>query len=243
MSSFRYVTAREEGFKGSFFDRLLAAGFYRMQHTMFTCNEIVINHEGIEVPVFWLRTVVQQCRLSRSAVIINKKCSQFNVQIEKGYVNDEIEALYALYKNHIQFRVSETCAEYLHMLVLPQPFDSMMVKIRDGDRLIAVGYFDKGNTSIAGILNIYHPDYKQYSLGKFLILKKLKYALSHDMMFYYTGYISTEGTRFDYKIFPDAKAVEVLLPVEQQWLPYHSLNKNFLAAYYTRFLQASKEAL
>ena len=54
----------------------------------------------------------------------------------------------------------------------------MMVQVRDGDKLIAVGYFDKGKTAIAGILNMYHPDYKQYSPGKFLMLKKLEYALS-----------------------------------------------------------------
>ncbi|HYJ63468.1 MAG TPA: GNAT family N-acetyltransferase [Parafilimonas sp.] len=243
MSSFRYITAEEEGFKDSFLDRLLAAGFYRMQHIMFTCNEIVINHEGTTIPVFWLRTLVQQYKLSRGAAIINKKCSRFNVQIQKAYIDDEVETLYALYKNHIQFRVSDTCADYLHRADMPHPFNSFIMQVRDGDRLIAVGYFDKGNTAIAGILNIYHPDYKQYSLGKFLILKKLEYALSHDMMFYYTGYISTESTRFDYKIFPDAKAVEVLLPVKQQWMPYHLLNKDFLAAYYTRFLQESKEAL
>jgi arginine-tRNA-protein transferase len=92
-------------------------------------------------------------------------------------------------------------------------------------------------------MNIYHPDYKQYSPGKFLMLKKLQYALQHNMIFYYTGYISTENTRFDYKIFPDVKAVEVLLPVEQLWLPYHALNKDFLAAYYVKFLQENKEAL
>lgn len=243
MSSFRYITAEEEGFKSSFFDRLLAAGFYRMQHIMFTCNETVINQEGTSVPVFWLRTLVQQCRLSSSAAIINKKCNRFIVNIQKAYVDDEVEALYALYKNHVQFRATETCSNHLHMPVIPLPFDSMMIQVREGDALIAVGYFDKGKTAIAGIMNIYHPHYKQYSLGKFLMLKKLQYALQQNMLFYYTGYISTENTSFDYKLFPDEQAVEVLLPVEQQWLPYHLLNKSFLAAYYAKFLQESKEAL
>lgn len=243
MTNFRYIRAKEEGFKNSFFDRLLAAGFYRMQHFMFTCNDTVINREGTVVPVFWLRTLVQQYRLSRSAAIINKKCTNFCVQVQTARVDDEVEMLYALYKSYVPFTISETCADYLHQPGVPQPFDSMMVQVRDNDTLIAVGYFDKGNTAIAGILNIYHPDYKQYSPGKFLMLKKLEYAVEKNMMFYYTGYISTENTHFDYKIFPDPEAIEVLLPVEQRWLPYHLLNKNFLAAYYARFRQESKEAL
>ena len=86
-----------------------------------------------------------------------------------------------------------------------------MIKIRDKNKLIAVGYFDKGFKSIAGIMNIYHPEYNMYSLGKFLMLQKLQYAQSHNMNFYYTGYISTQSTRFDYKTFPDQNAVEVLL--------------------------------
>jgi len=243
MSGFRYITAEEEGFKGSFFDRLLAAGFYRMQHIMFTCNETEINYQGTTIPVFWLRTLVQQYKLSRSAVIINKKCSCFNVQIKKACMDDEVEALYALYKKHVPFHITETGADYLHTSLIPHPFDSMMIQVRDDDTLIATGYFDKGKTAIAGIMNIYHPGYKQYSLGKFLMLKKLEYALQHNMVFYYTGYISTENTRFDYKIFPDVNAVEVLLPVEQRWLPFNVLNKNFLSAYYAKFLQENKEAL
>ena len=108
MTNFRYIIAEEEGFKDSFFDRLLAAGFYRMQHIMFTCNDTVINHEGTVVPVFWLRTPVQQCRLSQSAIIINKKCRRFNVQIQTAYIDDEVETLYALYKNHVPITVSDT---------------------------------------------------------------------------------------------------------------------------------------
>jgi arginyl-tRNA--protein-N-Asp/Glu arginylyltransferase len=110
------------------------------------------------------------------------------------------------------------------------------VQVRDQDQLIAAGYFDKGSESIAGIMNIYHPEYNKYSLGKLLMLQKLQYALSQNKSFYYTGYISTGSTRFDYKTFPDPTAVEVLLPDKQEWQPYHLLSKAFLAEYYSKFL-------
>jgi arginine-tRNA-protein transferase len=153
-----------------------------------------------------------------------------------GYVDDEVESLYAKYKKNLQFTVANACADYLHQQSLPQPFDSMMIQVRNNHALVATGYFDKGKEAIAGIMNIYHPGYNSYSLGKFMMLQKLKYALSKNMQFYYTGYISTKSTRFDYKVFPDINAVEVLLPVEQQWAPYHLLNKKFLAEYYSQFL-------
>jgi arginine-tRNA-protein transferase len=157
------------------------------------------------------------------------------VSIQPAYADEEVEDLYAAYKDHVQFTVSNTCSDYLHQPGLADPFNSMMVQVRDNNTLIAAGYFDKGKQVIAGIMNIYHPQYKDYSMGKFLMLQKLKYALSQNMLFYYTGYISTESVRFDYKVFPDPGAVEVLLPVEQEWVPYHLLNKTLLAEYYSRF--------
>jgi leucyl-tRNA---protein transferase len=236
MDRFYYTAANEKAFKGDTFDELLAAGYYRMQHLMFTCNETSLGEDGPLIPVFWLRTLVKQCRLNKAATTIIKKCARFSVSFHKAYVDDEVESLYALYKNHVPFSVSSTCSDYLHQEMLPQPFDSIMVQVRDQDRLIATGYFDKGTQAIAGIMNIYHPEYNKYSLGKLLMLQKLQYALSHNKLFYYTGYISTGSTRFDYKIFPDPTAVEVLLPDKQQWVPYHLLSKAFLDEYYLKFL-------
>lgn len=235
-NSLQYIAAAEYGFRGELFDKLLAAGYYRMQHLMFTCNETIINSEWHVIPVFWLRTLVNHCSLNRRAKNILKKCEGFTVTIEEAYVDDEIEALYAEYKSHVQFEVSSSCSNYLHQEELPEPFDAMMIKVHDRNILVAVGYFDKGYSAIAGIMNIYHPQYRAYSLGKFLILQKLQYALSQGIQFYYTGYISPGSVRFDYKTFPDPSAVEVLLPVEQQWVPYQVLGKAFLGEYYSMFL-------
>ncbi len=238
MDSFHFIAPDEKGFTADILDDLLAAGFYRMQHVMFTCNETTLGEGEQAVPVFWLRTLVNECRLQKTANNILKKCARFSVSIQPAYVDDEVEALYTLYKNEMPFSVSPTCAKYLHQQFLPQPFDSMMVQVRDHDQLIATGYFDKGHQSIAGIMNIYHPQYHRYSLGKLLMLQKLKYALSQNKVFYYTGYISTGSTRFDYKTFPDPAAVEVLLPDKQDWLPYNLLGKAFLEEYYWQFLKA-----
>ena len=235
-NSLQYIAAAEYGFRGELFDKLLAAGYYRMQHLMFTCNETIINSDWQVIPVFWLRTLVNNCNINKRSKSILKKCEGFKVTIHEAYVDDDIEALYAVYKEHVQFEVSSSCANYLHQPELPEPFDAMMIKVHDHDRLIAAGYFDKGQNTIAGIMNIYHPGYRSFSLGKFLILQKLQYALSQGIQYYYTGYISPESIRFDYKTFPDPCAVEVLLPVEQQWVPYHMLGKTFLAQYYATFL-------
>jgi len=232
----KFIKPNEWGFKGSILDAFLAMGFYRMQYYLFTCNETDTSEEGFTIPVFWLRTLVSRCRPNRVALNIVKKCAGFQVKTMPALVDEEIENLYALYSNHRPFNMSETCTSYLQGIEFSDPFDSWMVQVRDGEKLIAVGFFDKGQNAIAGIMNIYHPAYAAYSLGKFLIMQKLQYAIEHQMEFYYTGYISTASTRFDYKTFPDADAVQVYLPTYNKWLHYESLGKEYLEDYYIRLL-------
>lgn len=231
-----YITAGDLSFKESLLDLLLAKGYYRMQHLMFTCNDTIINEEDGLIPVFWLRTLVDKVSLNKKAQGIIKKCAGFIVTIQPANIDQEIEALHGLYKNHVPFSVSASCKSYLHQEILPDPFEGMMVQVHDKDKLIACGYFDKGLQSIAGLLNIYHPEYYKYSLGKYLMLQKLGYAMKQQMLYYYTGYISTASKRFDYKIFPDADAVEVLLPLEQKWINWNLIDRNFLNNYYLNYM-------
>jgi len=228
--------ATAEGFRGELLDNCLSMGYYRMQHLLFTCNETQTGEDSHTIPVFWLRTLVNPCKINRQARTINKKCAAFSVSIQPAFADEEIEELYALYSNHKPFSTSATCGSYLHQNELPNPFDTLMVQVRDGENLVAVGFFDEGQQAIAGIMNIYHPHYENYSLGKFLMLQKLQYAKSHELGYYYTGYISTGSTRFDYKTFPDPTAVEVYLPIERKWKPYHLLGKEFLEDYYMNYL-------
>jgi arginine-tRNA-protein transferase len=232
MNEPHYILPDEDGIKGTLLDAYLAAGYYRMQHLIFTTNQTQLDFDGDRLPVFWLRTPVKNITENKAATIIRKKCAAFEVMIKKAAISIETDALYALYLSHINFSASPTCKEYLHQDEIENPYDSWMIEIRDQSILIAVGFFDLGKKAITGILNFYHPAYNKYSLGKYLILQKIDFALANNIPFYYTGYISTAITKFDYKLFPDAAAMEVYLPVERQWLPYKMLGKPLLQAYF-----------
>ena len=227
-----YILPDEDGIKGALLDAYLAAGYYRMQHLIFTTNQTQLDIEGDPLPVFWLRSPVKNIVDNKAATVIRKRCAPFTVAIKKAVITKEINELYSLYHAHINFTASPTCAGYLHQQDIENPYDSWMVEVRDNDTLVAVGFFDRGKNAITGILNFYHPAYNKYSLGKYLILLKIDFALANDIPFYYTGYISTVITKFDYKLFPDAAAIEVYLPIERQWVPYYLLGKPLLHAYY-----------
>jgi len=231
-----YIFPEADGFRGIILDQLLAHGYYRMQHLMFTTNETLLDYEGKSYPVFWLRTKVNNIIEGKAALSIRKKCKSFVVSFLPASISQEQEALYSLYRNSVPFTTCETCYEYLHMPAFANPFDAWMIEVRDHQRLIAVGYFDRGLSTIAGIINFYHPDYTKFSLGKFLILNKIDFARQNNIQLYYTGYISTTVDKFDYKLFPSPKSVEVYLPTEKKWLPYLFIDKEGLQEYYINHL-------
>ena len=229
-----YIVADESGFKHRVLDAYLQKGFYRMQHQLFTTNYTQFHTESYALPVFWLRIDLKKVEESSTAKKIRKKCAGLTVTVKEADINDEVRELYALYWEYINFITSDRCEDYLHEEGTANPFDSKMIEIRDCGRLVAVGYFDQGEKSIAGILNFFHPEYHGFSLGKYLILQKLDYAKAMGCDYYYTGYLSTATEKFDYKLFPDIDAVEVFLPIEKRWVPYQHYGKNGLEDYVMR---------
>lgn len=229
-----FIFPGQKGFKGSLLDDYLAAGYYRMQHLLFTTHHTQLGSAQKAHPVFWLRNPVKNIIEDAAASTIRKKCAGFTVTFSRAKINKEINDLYNCYIKSIDFEAAESCRIYLHDPQIENPFHAKMLQIKDGNTLIAAGYFDIGKTSQAGILNFYDPAYKKYSLGKYLMLKKLDYARDNNVEFYYTGYISTETNKFDYKLFPDKKTIEVFLPLEKIWVPFQQMGKEKLAEYFDR---------
>ncbi len=231
-----YILPDENGFRGSLLDDFLAAGYYRMLHTMFTTQHTQLDVEGEPLPVFWLRTRVNDARENKAASLIRKKCGGFTVTYKKAAVTAEVEALYSLYHSAVEFNTGGSCSACMDDSSMDNPFDSWMVEVRDGSMLIAAGFFDVGKNAITGILNCYHPAYKKLSLGKYLMLMKIDWCRANGISLYYTGYLCIGHTKFDYKIFPDDAAMEVFLPVEREWVSYATIGKAGLSKYWGKIL-------
>jgi arginine-tRNA-protein transferase len=240
-----YISPDHNGFKGRTLDDYLANGYFRMHNMIFTTHAVskgVYGNSTMMMPVFWLRIILKKINYTNSLMRIKSKCERFNVEIKPAIVSNEIESLYTLYHSQLDFESPSSCISRLGVEQDNSPFDSWMIEVRDGEKLIAVGYFDIGQKSIMGILNIYNPQYKKYSLGKYLMIKKMEYALANNIEYYYTGYIGTEVDNFDYKIFPDVKSVEVYLPVEKEWKPYAQYDKSWLGQYFIQSILGIDES-
>ena len=213
------LTARE-------LDDYLARGWYRMQQMIFTTDVIV--KENKLLPVFWLRLSLQKytpVKTGNKIIAVNKG---YAVSYGPTIITEELEELYSLYKSSVNFELSESIQDNLLGENETRIYNTLCITIRDGKKLIAAGFFDDGDISMAGILNFYHPEYANKSLGKYLMLLKIEYAQQYKKEFYYTGYLSTADTKFDYKLFVSKEATEVYHRNEQRWVPWLSVQKEIL---------------
>lgn len=212
-----------ETLTGADLDIYLKKGWYRLGQLVFTTD--FIPHEENVYRVFWLRyrlAAIQYGKRQRALLKLNRN---WQIDIRPLEITDETEALFQQYRAGLAFEMSPTMNNYLFDGMafgasVENVFQTEMIEVRDGKKLIAVGVFDKGEESIAGILNFYHPSYHKFSLGKFLMLLKINHAITGGKCWYYPGYIAYAYSKFDYKLFPGKRAAEIYDPGQQNWLPY-----------------------
>lgn len=210
-----------ERLKGKELDDFLEMGWYRMGQSIFTTHFILL--EDYAYRVFWLRYNLKNITLSKSQQRLKNRNGQFNVSLKPLQITDEIEDLYSIYKTGINFQGAPSVHYWLYGDRPPyNVFDTELIEIRDKGKLIAVGIADWGAESFAGIMNFYHPDYKKFSLGKYLMMLKIELGQLRNFRWYYPGYIVYQKPEFDYKLGFDKSAVEVLIPERQGWQVYQS---------------------
>ncbi len=195
-------------------DTYLAKGWFRMRQTIFTTNFLYFNQRFYSA--IWLRVALENG-------IRDKKFFTLSKLIKKadGAISGEAhELLYQYYRQSISFEVSPTLQELLIGNLRFNRFDTHVVNIYDGATLIAAGFFDLGKKSAAGITCIYHPAYKKYSLGKYLMYLKMDFCKQQQMEYFYPGYVVPGYGSFDYKLEIGKSTLQYLQLSSRQWLPW-----------------------
>lgn len=203
---------------GDVLDYYLGLGYYRMNQDLFTCRFLPVGPRIYTV--HWLRLVVPQVLYGSKPRRLLRLNERFAVAVKPFRITAEYEDLYARYHASIDFDASPSLEELLLAGAIHSVFDTHIIEVRDGERLIAAGIFDRGTTTIAGIVNFYDPEYRKYSLGKYLLLLKTEYARAEQLAYYYPGYLVHGYPKFDYKLFASPEATEVFDFQNSEWLPF-----------------------
>ena len=203
---------------GDFLDYYLSQGYYRMGQNLFTCQFLPLD-TGLYT-THWLRLAVARAAYGPKQRRLFRLNERFGVATRLFRLTPEYEELYARYYAAIDFEANASLADLLLDGNTHSVFDTSVIEVRDGERLIAAGIFDRGTDSIAGIVNFYDPAYHRHSLGKYLLLLKLEHARRYELAYYYPGYLVHNYPKFDYKLFACPAATEVFHARTHQWRPF-----------------------
>src|SRR6187551_3186440 len=198
-------------------DAYLEQGWFRMGSRIFTTN--FVHFKDQIYSTVWLRILLHEYAPDNTQIKLFKRNASFRTTIKPLEITNEKEDLYKRYKQSLPFQPSDS----IHQLLMGRTtsnsiYNTLEVNVHDGDKLIACGFFDLGETSGMGISSIYDPDYKKYSLGKYLIYTKIQYCQNLRLRYFYPGYFVPGYSFFDYKLTIGRAALEFLQLSSQQWL-------------------------
>jgi leucyl-tRNA---protein transferase len=199
-------------------DDYLSGGWFRMGQTIFTTN--FLNFKDHIYSAIWLRIVLDNFEGDSTQEKLFKKNAGFRTEVGPAELTPEKEALFMRYRESVTFEPSPSLNHLLYGKSLhPTIFDTYEISVYDGDKLIALGFFDMGEISAEGIISIYDPDYKKFSLGRFLIYQKIHHCKQAGVRHFYPGYFVPGYPYFDYKLAIAHTALEYLQLSSDHWCP------------------------
>lgn len=179
-------------------DRLLADG-WRHFGTQFFRYNLNVYRDRI-VRVLPLRIRLNEFHLSKSQRRILKKNSDLAVSFEPANVDIEVHRLFDQHKTRFDHGVPDSIFDFLSSQPATVPCECKQISVRDqSGELIAVSYFDIGETSTSAIYGCFDPDISSRSLGIFTMLKVIDHSIANNKQYYYHGYAYDVPSFYDYK--------------------------------------------
>lgn len=181
------------------YDTFLASGWFRGSVMLYKMDLLCIEDDLYSVVN--IRLNLDHFSMSRGQRKKFKKVNdRFRVELGPARVNEEKDRLYQQHKHKFRGFIHSTLEDYLSSGFLHTVFNTQEVCVYDGNRLIAVSFFDVAEKSIASLLGLYDDDYGSFSLGVFTMLKEVDFAQKMGFKWYYPGYILDKESSFSYKL-------------------------------------------
>ena len=124
----------------------------------------------------------------------------FKTVIRKAFISPTKEELYQKFITRFDSYISPTLLESLQEGGDSTIYDTYEAAVYEGKKLVAVSFFDLGETSMASIMGVFDPAYSKYGLGFYTMLAEISYGKEKGFSYYYPGYIIPGYPKFDYKL-------------------------------------------
>lgn len=203
-------------------DQYLAEGWRPMGQSVYTCHFSFFGSKEL-YSTLCIRLPLNGYEFRKSLrKLMRRNDQQFQTVARPAVNTQEKELLNQVYRRHFTDKAPNSLRFFLG-----EPgqnlFPTYEIAVYDQGKLVALSFFDVGNTSMYSKMGIYDPSYKKYSLGFYTMLKEIEFGLQNNKSYYYPGYVTPFYPMFDYKL--RIGRVEYLdLPTEV-WRPYNSLRE------------------
>ena len=208
------------------FDNIVSNGYFPTQFYFETLTHLVFpnffENQMDVFKVYPLRFKINEITLHASHKRIIQSNKRFTFKIKEfKKIQANQRKLYKRYLKSINFNRSSEIEDIIgYEKAEDSQFNIKTISVFDGAKLIACGIFYLGETYGTSILHFFDPAYKEYSLGKYMILLTIDYLKQLNYPLYSPGYLVNNFPKFDYKLFVGKEAAYVFHTDTQRWEKY-----------------------
>jgi leucyl-tRNA---protein transferase len=156
-------------------------------------------HGGQPFTVLPLRIDLQRFAPSRSQKRVLAKNRDAEIIIRPSSVDAEKEVLFEKHRLRFEENVPTSLYNFLSNMPASLPCTNLELCVYIGGRLSGVTFLDVGARAISAVYAMFDPAQAKRSLGIFMMLQSLRFALERGCRYYYPGYAYEEPFAYDYK--------------------------------------------
>lgn len=181
------------------YDTFLASGWFRGSVMLYKMDLLCIDNDVFSVVNIRLNLLDFELRKSQRK-ILRRAMKKFRITEGRARPNPSKELLYHHHKKKFRGFIHPTLEDYLNSGYRDTVFDTREICVYDGDHLVAVSFYDRGEQAIASLLGLYDDNYKSFSPGILTMLLEIQTAIREGFRWYYPGYVLDQPSQFNYKL-------------------------------------------
>ncbi len=179
-------------------DRLWAAGWRHFGRHFFRYSSQTDEQEAT-LTITPLRIDLASCSFTKSQRRVLSKNTDLRHDIVPAALDDDLRAMFQRHKQRFTHNIPDALENFLGDDPSKGPCECRMVRVFEGERLIAASFFDVGQSAASSVYGVFEPEFAQRSLGIFTMLLEIQHCRESNLRWLYPGYATHEPSAYDYK--------------------------------------------
>ena len=146
-----------------------------------------------------LRVRLADFALSKSQRRILKRNQNLQTVFRPVEITPEKEHLFERHKRRFAHSVPDSLYDFLSFDPAIVPCAALELCVYEDKKLLAATFFDVGASAVSAVYAMFEPTETARSLGIFMMLATINYAIETGKTHYYPGYAYVEKSFYDYK--------------------------------------------